>query len=266
MADGQELAQGEDILSGPGQYHGSAQIIAADNVGYAYQETVALRGVSFALSVGESLAVVGPSGCGKTTLLTMIAGLLQSSTGSLAVAGKPVAPRRPGTALIMQDYGLLPWKTARQNVALGLQIRGLSWDAADLALEEVGLTDLGRRWPHQLSGGQRQRVAIARSLALQPDLLLMDEPFSALDALTREEMQDLLLAIWHRRHTSVVLVTHSISEAVYLGQQILVLSARPGRPVAHFRNTHTGDRRSREFHELTNAVRDALEQGVRHGV
>jgi ABC-type nitrate/sulfonate/bicarbonate transport system ATPase subunit len=196
----------------------------------------------------------------------MIAGLMPPTTGELKVAGQPVAPRRPGTALIMQDYGLLPWKTVRQNAALGLQIRGLPLDAADQALEEVGISDLGRRWPHQLSGGQRQRVAIARSLALQPDLLLMDEPFSALDALTREEMQDMLLSIWQRRHTSVVLVTHSISEAAYLGQQILVLTARPGRPAAHFRNPHTGNRRSGEFHELTNAVRDALEQGAKAGV
>lgn len=206
--------------------------------------------------------MVGPSGCGKTTLLSLIAGLLQPTQGDLAIDGKPVSPRRAGTALIMQEYGLLPWKTVRQNTALGLQIRGLPQDPADQALAEVGLGDLGRRWPHQLSGGQRQRVAIARSLALQPDLLLMDEPFSALDALTREEMQALLLSIWQRRKTSIVLVTHSISEAVYLGQQILVLSARPGRPVALFSNQFVGDRRSSGVLELTNAVRDALEKGV----
>jgi NitT/TauT family transport system ATP-binding protein len=210
--------------------------------------------------------VVGPSGCGKTTLLSLIAGLMAPTQGDLRVEGRPVAPRRPGTALIMQDYGLLPWKTVRQNAALGLQIRGLDTEAAAQALAEVGLADLGRRWPHQLSGGQRQRVAIARSLALQPDLFLMDEPFSALDALTREEMQDLLLSIWRRRRTSLVLVTHSISEAVYLGQQILVLSSRPGRPVALFPNEFIGDRRSAGALALTNAVRDALERGVAPGV
>ncbi|MDB4894853.1 MAG: transporter ATP-binding protein, partial [Firmicutes bacterium] len=112
--------------------------------------------------------MVGPSGCGKTTLLSMIAGLLRPTSGEVAVAGVPAEPRRPGTALIMQDYGLLPWKTVRQNAALGLQIRGLPSDRADQALTEVGLADLANRWPHQLSGGQRQRVAIARSLALEP--------------------------------------------------------------------------------------------------
>jgi NitT/TauT family transport system ATP-binding protein len=165
----------------------------------------------------------------------------------------------------MQDYGLLPWKTVRQNAALGLQIRGLQGDRADQALTEVGISDLATRWPHQLSGGQRQRVAIARSLALEPDLLLMDEPFSALDALSREEMQDLLLRIWQRRRTTMVIVTHSIAEAVYLGQQILVLSRRPGRLVGHFENGAVGDRRGREFHENINAVRDTLEKGAATG-
>lgn len=206
--------------------------------------------------------MVGPSGCGKTTLLSLVAGLLKPTDGGLTVAGEAVNPRRPGTSLIMQDYGLLPWKTVRENAALGLVIRNMPKDRADKALAEVGLHDVGQRWPHQLSGGQRQRVAIARSLALEPDLLLMDEPFSALDALTREEMQDMLLSIWRRHGTSIVLVTHSIAEACYLGQQIMVLSPRPGRVVGHFKNQSVGDRRSRAFHELVNEVRDTLEKGV----
>lgn len=241
-------------------------MIRAESVGYSYKETVALRDVSFALPAGQTLAVVGPSGCGKTTLLSLIAGLLEPAEGKLAVAGQPINPRRPGTALIMQDYGLLPWKTVRENVALGLLIRGLNKDRADQALAEIGLKELGSRWPHQLSGGQRQRVAIARSLALDPDLLLMDEPFSALDALTREEMQDALLSIWRRRGTTMVLVTHSIAEAVYLGHQIMVLSPRPGRVVGHFHNGSVGDRRSQAYHQMVNQVRDALEKGVeQHG-
>jgi len=236
--------------------------VEARGVGYSYRETVALCDVSLTLPMGETLAVVGPSGCGKTTLLSMIAGLLTPTEGILLVGGKPVAPRRPGTALIMQDYGLLPWKTVFQNVALGLQIRKQPLDAAHQALAEVGLSHLASRWPHQLSGGQQQRVAIARALALSPDLLLMDEPFSALDALTREEMQEMLLDIWRRRKTSIILVTHSITEAVYIGQQIVVLSPGPGRVVGHFRNPAVGDRKSRTFHEMVNAVRDALEKGV----
>jgi NitT/TauT family transport system ATP-binding protein len=231
-------------------------------VGYSYKETVALRDVSFALPAGQTLAVVGPSGCGKTTLLSMVAGLMPPTTGQLKVDGRPAEPRRTGTALILQDYGLLPWKTVRENAALGLTIRGQAKDRADRALAEVGLADLGNRWPHQLSGGQRQRVAIARALALEPDLLLMDEPFSALDALTREEMQEMLLAIWKQHGTSMVLVTHSITEAVYIGHQILVMSPRPGRVVGHFHNRTVGDRRSAEYHQTVNAVRDALEQGV----
>lgn len=241
------------------------EMIKARNVSYAYGETVAVRDVSFDLPRGETLAVVGPSGCGKTTLLGLIAGLMPVTSGELLVDGAPVQPRRPGTALILQDYGLLPWKTVRENAALGLRIRRLPPDAADQALREVGIADLAKRWPHQLSGGQQQRVAIARALALGPDLLLMDEPFSALDALTREEMQDLLLAIWRKRKTSLVLVTHSITEAVYLGQQIMVLSPRPGRVVSLFQNPAVGDRRAAAFHSMVNRVRDALEKGVNGG-
>ncbi|MEW8977037.1 MAG: ABC transporter ATP-binding protein [Symbiobacterium sp.] len=253
-------------MTGRGESPAAApMMITARHVSYAYKETVALRDVSFDLPMGETLAVVGPSGCGKTTLLSLLAGLLPVTSGAIAVGGAPVQPRRPGTALILQDYGLLPWKTVRENVALGLRIRGLKPDGADRALREVGLADLAGRWPHQLSGGQKQRVAIARSLALEPDLLLMDEPFSALDALTREEMQELLLSIWRKRKTSLVLVTHSIPEAVYLGQQILVLTARPGRVAGLFRNPAVGDRRAAAFHEMVNRVRDALERGVNGG-
>lgn len=209
--------------------------------------------------------MVGPSGCGKTTLLNLIAGMMPPTQGKLLVAGTVPKPRRLGTTMIMQDYGLLPWKSVWQNVVLGLQIRRLPRDRADWALEEVGLGDFADRWPYQLSGGQRQRVAIARALALEPDLLLMDEPFSALDALTREEMQDLLLSIWRRHGTSMIIVTHSIAEAVYLGQQILVFSPLPGRVVGHFMNGAVGDRRSEAFHLMVNQVRDALEQGVKPG-
>ncbi|HWI52755.1 MAG TPA: ATP-binding cassette domain-containing protein, partial [Symbiobacteriaceae bacterium] len=186
MAGRQEDYQGaRELRAAGGHEPHPGEIVRAQSVSYSYKETVALRDVSFALPAGQTLAVVGPSGCGKTTLLSLMAGLLNSSEGTLSVAGEAVNPRRPGTSLIMQDYGLLPWKTVRENAALGLAIRNLPKDRADQALAEVGLKELGSRWPHQLSGGQRQRVAIARSLALDPDLLLMDEPFSALDALTR---------------------------------------------------------------------------------
>lgn len=224
-----------------------------------------MREVSFALLEGDTLAVVGPSGCGKTTLLSLIAGLLKPSGGTLAVAGRPVDPRRPGTALILQDYGLLPWKSVKRNVSLGLEIRGLPVEPAVKAMTEVGILEFANRWPHQLSGGQRQRVAIARSLALDPDLLLMDEPFSALDAMTREEMQELLLGILQHRRTGIILVTHSIAEAVYLGKHVLVLTPGPGRVAGYFQNDFTGDRRIRGYHDMVNAIRDCLKKGVAAG-
>lgn len=240
----------------------------ARGLGLRYGATPALEDIDFSLARGESLALIGPSGCGKTTLLNLMAGLRTPTSGELLVDGRPVAPKRPGTALILQDYGLMPWKTVRSNAALGLQIRGLPWTAADQVLEDVSLADLAHRYPSQLSGGQRQRVAIARALALNPDLLLMDEPFSALDALTREELQDLLLQQWQKRQTTVVLVTHNIEEAVYLGRRILVLTPRPGRMAALIDNPGAGRREYRldpAFHRTAVSVRRALEGGADRG-
>ncbi|MCG0238086.1 MAG: ABC transporter ATP-binding protein [Firmicutes bacterium] len=232
------------------------------------EETLVLDGVSFSLPAGESLALIGPSGCGKTSLLYVLAGLLTPTAGRVAVAGAPVVRGREGTALILQDYGLLPWKTVRENAALGLRIRGRSPEAADRVLRDLGLWDLRNRYPAQLSGGQRQRVGIARALALDPDLLLMDEPFSALDALTREELQDLVLSVWRQRRTTLVLVTHDIAEAVYLGRRILVLSSRPGRVLAEISNPGAGRpeyRREPAFHQMVNQVREVLARGWVHG-
>lgn len=177
--------------------------------------------------------MIGPSGCGKSTMLLMAAGLLIPTDGQVLVDGTPsLAPRRR-TALILQGLGLLPWKTVRDNVELGLRLRKVSRDErrqqADQALDVVGLLDQADRYPAELSGGMRQRVAIARSLALDCDLLLMDEPLSALDELLRMQVQDVLLSLWqHRAHTQV-LVTHSIEEAVFLGQRVVVMAPSPGR-------------------------------------
>lgn len=268
-AGGAPDAPGASGTPGPGP---GAPLVAVEGLQLVYrqgnEETLALDGVSFTLPAGESLALIGPSGCGKTSLLYLLAGLLAPTAGRIAIAGEPVARSRPGTALILQDYGLLPWKTVRENAALGLRIRGRRPETADQVLKDLGLWDLRHRYPAQLSGGQRQRVGIARALALDPDLLLMDEPFSALDALTREELQDLVLDIWQSRRTTLVLVTHNIEEAVYLGRRILVFSSRPGRVLAAIANPGAGQREYRRdpaFFETATRVRESLARGWVHG-
>lgn len=229
----------------------------------------ALGGVSFRVARGETCAVIGPSGCGKSTLLYVLAGLLRNFQGQVVVAGEAVKPGRRKTALILQDYGLLPWKNVFANAELGLELRGVPRAEREARvtriLRELGLYELRRLFPGQLSGGQRQRVAIARALALEPDLLLMDEPFSSLDALTREALQDNLLEIWHRTGCTIVLVTHSIEEAAFLGRQVVVLSPRPGRVVATHLNPGAGKsswRQEPEFHRVCSFLRQQLAGGV----
>ncbi|MEW6572551.1 MAG: ABC transporter ATP-binding protein [Bacillota bacterium] len=229
----------------------------------------ALEGVSFRVGKGETCAIIGPSGCGKSTLLYVLAGLLRNFQGKVVVAGEPVKPGRSKTALILQDYGLLPWKNTFDNACLGLEIRRVPRNvreaAVKLILHELGLYELRMLYPGQLSGGQRQRVAIARALALEPDLLLMDEPFSSLDALTREALQENLLEIWGRTGCTIVLVTHSIEEAVFLGSQVVVLSPRPGKVVATYPNVGAGDklwRRDPEFYKVCSALRQQLAGGI----
>ena len=204
----------------------------------------ALDGLTLEVADGDMIAVIGPSGCGKSTLLLLAAGLLAPGQGSVSVGGAAVSEPRRETALILQDFGLLPWKTVAENAGLGLRIRGVPRAevrarAAD-ALERVGLGDFAHSYPSELSGGMRQRLALARAVALDADLLLMDEPLSALDALKREELQEVLLELWRRRRHTSVLVTHSIEEAVFLGRRVVVMSPRPGRVAAIFENPGAG--------------------------
>jgi NitT/TauT family transport system ATP-binding protein len=180
---------------------------------------------------GESWAVVGPSGCGKTTLLYLLAGLHRPKSGEVLVEGDPVTGPRPSTGLILQDYGLLPWATAKDNIALGLRIRGIKARERDALahhwLERLGIEAVANKYPGQLSGGQRQRVAIARTLILNPTLLLMDEPFSSLDSSTREDLQNLVVQLATDGSMTTVLVTHDIQEAAFLGRKVLVVGGAP---------------------------------------
>jgi NitT/TauT family transport system ATP-binding protein len=193
----------------------------------------ALRDLTFSVGASELACVVGPSGCGKTTLLRCAAGLLEPTGGEILLEGAPVTGPPPDMAVVFQEYGrsLFPWMTVRANVELPLRSKGLGGDRrrrlVDDALAAVGLGDVHGAYPWQLSGGMQQRVAIARAVAYEPHVLLMDEPFAAVDAQTRAELEDLVRSVWRRTGVTIVFVTHDIDEAVYLGQRVLVLSSSP---------------------------------------
>jgi NitT/TauT family transport system ATP-binding protein len=201
----------------------------------AGQPVRALDGIDLSVEHEEFVAVLGPSGCGKSTLLNLIAGLLTPSAGGIWLDGELPADRTP-TAMVFQEFALFPWRTVQANVEFGLEEMGVPAPArarrARTFIELTGLTGFESRYPHQLSGGMRQRVGIARALAVEPAVLLMDEPFSALDAQTRQLMQEELLAIWERARQTIVYVTHNIHEAVYMADRVVVLSRRPGRVMA----------------------------------
>lgn len=196
----------------------------------------AVRTLDFTVSPGQFVCILGPSGCGKSTLLGALAGHLQPSSGRLKVDGSPVDGPSPSRGMVFQHHTLLPWRNVLDNVAFGLKMQGIGkrerYERAREMLRWVGLEDFATHWPRQLSGGMQQRAEIARVLINRPRLLLMDEPFGALDAQTRSRMQQLLLDIWSRVGTTVVFVTHDIDEALFLGDRILVMSSRPGRFIA----------------------------------
>lgn len=258
----------------------------------------AIDSIDLKVASGNAVAVIGPSGCGKSTLLYALSGLVAPTRGAMKIDGQPLVGQRRETALILQDFGLFPWNTVFDNAALGLRVRHVSRqqlnERAKQVLVGLGLWEMRDRYPGQLSGGQRQRVAIARSLALEPDLLLMDEPFSSLDALTREELQNTILDVWHSRggganrprgHTetptmgatgngstvatkplTIIIVTHNIEEAAFLGQQIVVMGM--GRIKAIVENKAMGDidyRNSIEFYDHCARLRELL-RGEKGGV
>jgi NitT/TauT family transport system ATP-binding protein len=271
-------------------------MIAFNAVSFAYpHQPPIFDGFSWSVGAGETWAVLGPSGCGKTTLLYLLAGLRAPTGGQVRVHGQALARPHPQTGLILQDYGLLPWATVRQNAALGLEIRGFygpdgkhappsppapppkgegslppspfgrggggEGGEGDFWLSRLGLADLGDKYPSQLSGGQRQRTAIARTLALNPTLLLMDEPFASLDAPTREGLQTLIRELCREQSLTLVVVTHAIEEAALLGENILLLGSPPHRDPQVIANPGAADSAYRDtpaYRQTCQTLRQSL--------
>jgi NitT/TauT family transport system ATP-binding protein len=197
------------------------------------EPVLALKDLNLTVRDNEFLTILGPSGCGKTTLLRLIAGLLRWDEGEITIDGKPVRAPGPDRAMVFQNFALLPWLSVVDNVAFGMAIAGVPkskrHERAQELIETVGLVGFEKRYPTELSGGMQQRVGLARALAVRPKVLLMDEPFGALDEQTRRLLQEELLAIWEKERTTVVFITHSMEEAVLLGDRVVLMSARPGR-------------------------------------
>jgi NitT/TauT family transport system ATP-binding protein len=237
-------------------------------------DVTALSDVTFDVHSGQFMVLVGPSGCGKSTLLDLVAGLSRPTSGQVLLDGRPVTGPGLDRGVVFQQYALFPWRTAQANVEFGLEGKGIPrrqrHERAREFLALVGLSGFADRYPHELSGGMKQRVAIARSLAFDPDVLLMDEPFAALDAQTRDGLQDELLRIWEQTGKTILFITHGIDEAVYLGQRVAVLTSRPGRikqivDIPLESRTTTEDLRSdpafvRYRHEIWSLLRDEVLQ------
>ncbi len=234
----------------------------------------AVSSVSFTVKQGQFVAILGPSGCGKSTLLMMVSGLETVTSGAISVGGAAISGPRTSIGIMFQDATLLPWKSAVENVLFPIRVlkRPIDsyWDAAHALLDRVGLHGFANKKPHELSGGMRQRVAICRTLVYDPELMLMDEPFSALDAITRDEMNALLLDLWQQYTKTALFVTHSIREAVLLADRVLVMTRRPATivedltiPFPRPRSVAIGD--SSEFGEICAHLRRQIEEGHQGG-
>ncbi len=275
-----EEAQSE-VVNVVESYHGegvhdSSAIVEGDsqiqirNLGKTYKsdkkETVAIDNFNIDIKKGELISIVGPSGCGKTTILRMIAGLMEPTTGTIIIEGRPCTGPGPDRGMVFQDFALLPWRTVRKNVELGLEISGVPKEErrerAEKYIDIVGLDNFADARINELSGGMKQRVGIARALVTKPDVLLMDEPFGALDAQTRNIMQAGLIRILDKTDQTIIFVTHSVDEAVYLSDRIVVLTKRPAtiKEVVEIDWPRPRDRASPEFTALRRHILDELEK------
>ena len=244
--------------------------IRIHDLSVSYGSFAALQEIELDVHEGEFVCLLGPSGCGKTTLLNAIAGFIPPTSGRVIVAGKPISGSGPDRGMVFQEYGLFPWFTVEQNVQYGPRLKGLRGEALRRLsrhyLELVQLSDFADRYPNQLSGGMRQRVAIARALANDPSILLMDEPFGALDALTRETLQDELVKIWEKERRTCVFVTHSLAEAVYLADRVVVMATQPGRIRQVLENPlpRPRDRASDAFFAVSRTIDGVLREVLSH--
>lgn len=237
------------------------------NMDVCYGREKAISNLSLSVEKSSTCAVIGPSGCGKTTLLYALSGIIKPSSGSITIDGQPLRGVRKGTGLILQDFGLLPWKSVWDNIAFPLSCRGFKRDEIEKkvssVIDSMGLKEQAEKFPGELSGGQKQRVAICRTLALKPDLLLLDEASSALDAITREHIQNLILDIYEERKLTIIMVTHNIEEAVFLGQRIIIMGKGVIRYIMDNPNFgKKGLRNDLDFYKLCIEVRKLLDEEI----
>jgi len=244
--------------------------LIVENLGKEFEQrdvrSAALVSINLEVEDKEFTCVLGPSGCGKTTLLRIIAGLEKPSSGKVIIGGEIVTEPTPRLAMIFQDYSLFPWRTVLDNIAFGLEIKGIDeierHKVASRYLDLIGLCGFGKNYPYELSGGMRQRVAVARALAIDPSVLLMDEPFGALDAQTRNMLQKQLLEIWDKTKKTILFVTHSVDEAVFMADRIVVLTSRPGtiKEVVKIDLPRPRDRTSPDFAEVRRYVLGLIDE------
>ncbi len=252
-----EVKEGEDFIV----IDGIRKVYRKDEV-----ETVAIDRIDLTVKKGELVSIIGPSGCGKTTILRMIAGLLEPTEGSIIIAGKECKEPGPDRGMVFQDFALFPWRSVRRNVEFGLEVAGVPKEErhqkADEYIELVGLGEFKNARIHELSGGMKQRVGIARALINNPDVILMDEPFGALDAQTRNIMQAQLVKILDKTGTTIIFITHSVDEALFLSDRVVVLSQRPSKikEIINLDWPRPRDRSAPEFTALRKRILDELEK------